>query len=69
MEKSIFGLQNVELEKFAQSLEKMNTISDLFKQAKTVEDLNAINQKLTTIMKSVQGQNKDPFIYTNPKKS
>lgn len=68
MEKSIFGLQNSELEKFTQSLEKMNTISDLFKQAKTVEDLNGINQKLTQIMKSVQGQNKDPFIYTNPKK-
>lgn len=64
MEKSIFGNEQGEIQIFVQSLEKMNTITALFKTAKTVEDLNAINLKLTQIMRSVQAQNKDPFIYT-----
>lgn len=64
MEKSIFGNEQGEIQIFVKSLEKMNTITDLFKTAKTVEDLNAINLKLTQIMRSVQTQNKDPFIYT-----
>jgi hypothetical protein len=64
MEKSIFGNEQGEIQIFVQSLEKMNTITSLFKTAKTVEDLNAINLKLTQIMRSVQTQNKDPFIYT-----
>ena len=64
MEKSIFGNEQGEIQIFVKSLEKMNTISALFKTAKTVEDLNAINLKLTQIMRSVQTQNKDPLIYT-----
>lgn len=64
MEKSIFGNEQSELQKFVQSLQQMNTITDLFKTAKTVEDLNAINAKLTKIMRDVKTLNKDPFIYT-----
>ena len=64
MEKSIFGNEQGESQKFVQSLEKINTITALFKTAKTVEDLNTINLKLTQIMGNIQTQNKDAFIYT-----
>jgi hypothetical protein len=63
MEKSIFGNELDVVTKFADQLKKMNTISELFKTAKTVEDLNAINIKLTQIMKDVKGLNTDKGVY------
>ena len=64
MPKSIFGhQQNDEIQKFATSLEKMNSIGAMFKSAKTVEDLNTINRLLTQVMKEVAGQNTSQTVY------